>query len=327
MSDIENENGFDLGAMVTEMTDSAGVADDVGPGDAVPGAIADDVEDYAEHDQRQHGHLAEQEGDDVDEQVDGQPQGKGQRNVPLGALQEERSKRQQAQAQVAQLQAQMAAQQAQMQQFQQWQAQQQQAQQQAQIPAFEDDPEGNINARFEQLAAQQQAAQQADVQRRQFEQASAHVDQQLRQAGPIVAQIEAEFTAQHPDYSEAYAFLDKEVTARVQQQNPNATPEEHACARRWAMYSFLQNCADTNQNPAQLLYGEAQRLGFQSAHRTPLGQIKKAPTSLGAIPGGSRAPDDHGKLTASQLAQMSDSEFNEMFEQMRRSSGEGQFGF
>ncbi|MGE8465278.1 MAG: hypothetical protein ACN6QE_03960 [Pseudomonas putida] len=327
MSDFENEDGFDLGAEVAKLTDSVGVADDVGPGDAVPSAIADDVENYAEHDQRQHGHLAEQAEEDDSEQVDDQPQGtKGQRHVPLGALQEERRARQAAQEQVRQMQAQMAAQQAQMQQFQQWQAQQQQAQQQAQIPAFEDDPEGNINARFEQLAAQQQAAQQANVQRQQFEQASAHVDQQLRQAGPVVAQIEAEFTAQHPDYSEAYAFLDKEVTARVQQQNPNATPEQHACAKQWAMYSFLQNCADTNQNPAQLLYGEAQRLGFQSAYRSPNGQIKRAPTSLGAIPGGSLGPEDHGKLSASRVSQMSNEEFDAMFEQMRAAEAP-RFGF
>ncbi|MDD2135653.1 hypothetical protein [Pseudomonas kurunegalensis] len=325
MSDFENEDGFDLGAEVIEMTNSAGVPDDVGPGDAVPSALADDVEDYAEHDQRQHGHLAEQAGDDVDEQVDDQPQGKGQRNVPLGALQEERSKRQQAQAQVAQLQAQMAAQQAQMQQFQQWQAQQQAAQQQAQIPAFEEDPQGHVEARLQQI----EQAQQADVQRREFEQASAHVGQQLQHAGPIVAQIEAEFTAQHPDYSEAYAHLDQQVTARIQQQYPGATPEQHVFAKNIAMLGFLQHCANTNQNPAQLLYGKAQELGFQSQHRTPNpnGVPKKAPTSLSTLPGGGRAPDEQGAISASRIASMSNDEFNDMFEQMRRSSGEGQFGF
>ncbi|BBU44956.1 hypothetical protein PPTS312_28710 [Pseudomonas putida] len=323
MSDIENENGFDLGAMVTEMTDSAGVADDVGPGDAVPSAIADDVEDYAEHDQRQHGHLAEQAEEDDSEQVDDQPQGKGQRHVPLGALQEERRARQAAQEQVRQMQAQMAAQQAQMQQFQQWQAQQQAAQQQAQIPTFEEDPQGHVEARLQQI----EQAQQADVQRRQFEQASAHVDQQMRQAAPIVMQIEAEFTAQHPDYGQAYAHLDREVTALIQQQRPGATPEQHAFAKNIAMLGFIQHCADNNLNPAQLLYNKAQELGYQSAHRTPNGQIKQAPTSLSNLPAGGRAPDEQGAISASRIASMSNDEFDKMFEAMRRSSGEGQFGF
>lgn len=324
MSDIENEDGFDLGAKVTELTDSAGVADDASLDDAVPTALADEIESYQEHADRRDEHLAEQVEEDDSEQVDDQPQqGKRQQHVPLGALQEERRARQAAQEQVRQMQAQMAAQQAQMQQFQQWQAQQQAAQQQAQIPAFEDDPEGHINARLQQIEQDRQA----DVQRREFEQVSAHVNQQMQQAGPVVAQIESEFTAQHPDYGQAYAHLDKEVTARIQQQHPGATPEQHAFAKKIAMLGFIQHCADNNLNPAQLLYNKAQELGYQSQHRTPNGQIKQAPTSLSNLPAGGRAPDEQGAISASRIASMSNEDFDKMFEAMRRSSGENQFGF
>jgi hypothetical protein len=323
MSSIEVEpidgpdEGVPIDGLAAELTRTVGLADDTGPGDMVSDQLASDIEEYDAHAGQRDEHLAEQVEDEHDEQVE-QPQGR--KHVPLGALHEERGKRQAAQAEAEQLRQQLAAHQQQLAQFQAWQqqlaAQQQQAQQQAEIPAFVDDPEGHINARLQQI----EQAQQATVQRAQFEQARAHVGQQLQQAAPVVMQIEAEFTAQHPDYSEAYEHLNREVDARMALQHPHATPEQHAFAKQWAMYSFLQNCADTGQSPAALIYSEAQRLGFRSQHRAPAISAKRAPTSLGAIPGGSLGPDDHGRPSAKSIATMSDAEFDRLWSQMEADS-------
>ncbi|MEE9944939.1 MAG: hypothetical protein PBV00_11490 [Pseudomonas asiatica] len=327
MSSIEVEpiDGPDepvpVDGLAAELTNSVGVPNDAGPDDAVPNALADEVEEYSAHAEQRDRHLAEDgEGEQVDEQ--------GGPRVPLGALHRERARHQQAKAQIAQLQAQLAAHQQQVAQFQQWQqqlaAQQQQAQQQAQVPAFEEDPEAHIAARFAQIEQHIAGQQQAAVQRQHIEQAATQVQHELTQAAPIVTQLEAEFAAQHPDYHQAYAHLDREVDARIAAQRPGASPEQRAFAKQLATLQFVQYCASTGQNPAQLIYSRAADLGYQTQHRAP--SMKRAPTSLGALPGGGRAPDEQGRLSASQVSQMSDAEFNALFESMRDGAAP-RFGF
>ncbi|MNM37105.1 hypothetical protein D3C81_478280 [compost metagenome] len=302
--------------LAAHLTDSVGVPNDAAVDDLMPDELASEVEDHQAMTDRRYGHLAEDgEGEQVDKQVDQveqQPQGRKQ-HVPLAALQEERTAHQQAKAQIAQLQAQVA-------QFQAWQAQLQQQQQQAQVPDFSDDPEAHIAARFAQIEQHLVGQQQAAVQRQHIEQAASQVQNQLTQAAPIITQIEAEFAAQHDDYHAAYAHLDREVDARIAQQYPGASPEQRAFAKQLATLQFVQHCASTGQNPAQLIYSKAADLGFQSAHRAPAISMKRAPTSLGAIPGGSLGPDDHGRPSAKSIAAMSEAEFDRLWSQMEADS-------
>lgn len=336
MSSIEVEpiDGPDepvpVDGLAAELTNSVGVPNDAGPDDAVPNAVADAVEEYSAHAQQRDSHLAEDgEGEQVDEQVEQQP-GHKQR-VPLAAMQEERRARQAAQEQVRQLQEQLAAHQAQMQQFQQWQqqlaAQQQQAQQQAEIPAFVDDPEGHVNAlraQFEQRLNDMQGQQQATVHRQQLEQAAVQVQHELTQLAPQLVAVENEFAARHSDYHQAYEHLDRQVDARIAQQYPGASPEQRAFAKQIASLAFLRDCAAKGENPAERLYNKAAELGYQTQHRAPT--MKRAPTSLSTLPAAGTAPDERGKLTANQVSQMSDAEFNQLFEQMR-AADTPRFGF
>ncbi|GHS81486.1 hypothetical protein PAGU2196_23200 [Pseudomonas sp. PAGU 2196] len=321
MSDFETEDAFDLGAKVAELTDSVGVLDDASPDTAVPNALADEVEDYAEHAQRRDEHLAEQPGDDVDEgeQVEQQPQGKRQQHVPLGALQEERQRRQAAQAEAEQLRQQIAQFQAQQQA---WQAQQQQlaAQQaEAEIPAFVDDPEAHVNARLQQI----EQAQQQEQARRQYEAGVQQVDYEVAQIGQHMQGVEAEFRAQHSDYDAATAFITQELDARIAQQHPGATPYQLAQCRKIAVATFYRDTVASGQNFAQLVYDKARELGFQTQARTPR---KAAPTSLSTLPASGRAPDQRGALSASQVSQMSAEQFDAFWREMEANSVQQPWG-
>lgn len=321
---LEPDEAVPVDGLAAHLTDSVGLRDDAGPDDAVPNALADEVEEYSAHEEQRDAHLAEDgEGEQVDKQVEPR--------VPLGALHQERARHQQAKEQVRQLQEQLAAHQAQLQQFQQWQqqlaAQQQQAQQQAEIPAFVDDPEGHINAlkaQFEQRLNDMQGQQQATVHRQQLEQAAVQVQHELTQLAPQLVAVENEFAARHSDYHQAYEHLDRQVDARIAQQYPGASPEQRAFAKQIASLAFLRDCAAKGENPAERLYNKAAELGYQTQHRAPT--MKRAPTSLGALPGGGRAPDEQGRLSASQVSQMSNEEFDRLFEQMRANDAP-RFGF
>lgn len=329
MSDFENEDtGDSLGSLVAEMTGTEGLPDDVGPDDAMPSHIAGQVEEYDANAAQRDAHLAEDgEGEQVDEQVEQveqQPQG-GKQRVPLAALQEERRARQAAQEQLRVLQEQLAAHQAQVQQFQALQAQLQQAQRQAQIPAFEDDPEGHMNARLQQIEQAQLQQQQAAVQRQQLEQAAFQVQQEMAQLAPQVTAVEQEFRQQHGDYDAAFAHLVQIADAHIAQQYPGVAPEIHQAAKQMALVQFLRACEATGENPAQLIYNKARALGYQTQHRAPA-PMKRAPTSLSNLPAAGRAPDERGALSASQVASMSNEEFDRLFEQMRAADAP-RFGF
>lgn len=323
---FEPDEAVPIDGLAAELTDSVGLSDDAGASDLMRDSLASEVESYQEHADRRDQHMAEQEGDDVDEQVDDQPQGKGQRHVPLGALQDERSKRQAAQEQVRQLQARLD----QVLQLQQLQAQQQQqVQQQAQeeqIPAFIDDPEGHVKGltkQFEQrlndMQGQQQHAQQ-------LERAAAQVQRVAQEVIPFVADVEPRFRAAHADYDAAREHVQANIRSQLAAQHPGATAEQIQGLQNVYEIAFIHQCMANGIDPCAHVYQRAQALGFQSAHRSPQGQIKQAPTSLSNLPGGGRAPDEQGAITASRISQMSNAEFDEMFERMRAADAP-RFGF
>ena len=315
---FEPDEAVPVDGLAAHLTDSVGLSDDAGPGDMVPDRLADLTEEYDEHAQRRDEHLAEQVEDSEGEQVE-QPQGR--KHVPLGALHEERGKRQAAQAEAEQLRQQLAAHQAQLQQFQQWQqqlaAQQQQAQQQAEIPAFVDDPEGHVAALTKQFEQRLNDLQGANQQRHQMEQASAQVQRDAAQVAPFVGELESRFKATHPDYDDAREFVQANVRGQLVAQYPGATAEQIQGIEHIAIIGFLRQCQLNGVDPCAHVYQRAQALGFQTAHRAPQGQIKRAPTSLSNLPASGRAPDERGALSASQVASMSNDEFDQLFESMR----------
>ncbi|KYC14216.1 hypothetical protein [Pseudomonas sp. ABFPK] len=313
------------------LTDSVGVPNDAGDGDMVPDDLATEIEQYDAHAGQRDAHLAEDgEGEQVDEQVEQQqPQGRKQ-HVPLGALQQERALHQQAKEQVRALQEQLAAHQAQMQQFQQWQqqlaAQQQQAQQQAEIPAFVDDPEGHINglkAQFEQRLNDMQGQQN---QRQMLEQAGQQVQRDAQEVAPFIGEMEPRFRAAHPDYDDAREFVQANIRGQLAVQYPGASAAQIQGLENVAIIGFLRQCQANGVDPCAHVYQRAQALGYQTRSRAPATPPRRAPTSLGALPGGGRAPDEQGRLSASQVASMSNEDFDRLFEQMRANDAP-RFGF
>ncbi|WDM88044.1 hypothetical protein LG197_26195 [Pseudomonas asiatica] len=316
MSDEQTQNDF-LGDIAAEATGSVGVPDDVSETTAVPNALADEVEGYQEFADRRDEHLHD-DVDQANDQVDDH-QDKRQRNVPLGALQEERSKRQQAQQEIAQLQQQLAAFQTQQQQA---LAQQQAAQREAEIPAFVDDPEGHINGLKQQFQAELDAMRQGQQQ----QQVQAF-QAQVADAMSYATKLEAEFKQANPEYESAFEFVHQAAARELAGRYPGVTEAQLTTVQQGALLDFLQTCRQRGVNPCEQIMQRAQALGFNPSVRTARQQsARKPPTSLSDTSGSTRAPDQRGNVTAKDVAGMSNEEFDKLFESMRRSE-RPQFGF
>lgn len=308
MSDERSQADF-LGDIAAAATGSVGVPDDVTVDDAVPCDLASQVEAFDAHAEQRDQHLhddADQGTDDVEPEQGGRKQ-----SVPLGALQQERARRQQAQQEVAQLQAQL----------QQFQAQQQQAQQQTEIPAFVDDPEGHLEGlkkQFTQELENLRQGQQQQVQEQQFR-------AQVSEVAQHTVQAEAQFRQSTPDYDAAVEHMSALAKAHVRQAQPGATDAEVQQAEATALLQFALQCQQQGLNPAEALYQRAVANGFQASHRRSQ-PIRKAPTSLSDTSGSTRAPDQRGTPTAKDIAGMSNDDFDKLFESMRNAE-RPQFGF
>ncbi|WP_182375308.1 hypothetical protein [Pseudomonas putida] len=318
MSDQE----FDFGAFAAEQTGTSGISDDAGYDQAVPDALANDVDDYDRQAEIRDAHLADDADPDDAEQVD--PTSLKNKSVPLGALQEERMRRKEAQEAAAQLQQQFAAlqqQQAQQQAaIQQYLQQQAQAQLEAEIPDFESDPQGHVEA----VKAQMQRELQGMQQQLQAQQQTAQFAQQLQSDMAVIAPtVTASEDAMREEvgaeaYDAAYQHVHQYAQAEIARMYPGATPALLAQLEGVASIAFVQQCQAQGIDPARHIFEKAQRLGFtQPGRRVPAQERRAAPTSLSTIPAAGRAPDQRGRLTAKDIATMPQDEFDQMFESMR----------
>lgn len=298
-----------LADFAAQASGSAGVPDDADYTTAVPDALANDVDDYDRQAAIRDQHLT----DDA-EQVD--PSGLKSKHVPLGALQEERMRRKEAQDQAAQLQQQLGQLQAYQQQVQAFLAQQQQAQLEAQIPAFEDDPEGHLNAVKAHMANELGQVRQ-QLQAQQYEQ---QARAEMAALAPSVTASEAAMCEEigEDGYRGAYEFMQQRAHEQLVQTFPGATPQQLAQMRDVAGVLLAKQCQLQGVDVARYIVEKAQALGFNPGHRVPGQERKAPPTSLSNIPAAGRAPDQRGRLTARDIATMPQDEFDAMFESMRR---------
>ena len=311
-----------LADFAAQATGTAGIPDDAGYDQAVPDALANDVDDYDRQAAIRDQHLADDDEQDGAEQVD--PSGLKSKHVPLGALQEERMRRKEAQDQAAQLQQQFAAlqqQQAQQQAaIQQYLQQQAQAQLEAQIPAFEDDPEGHLNAVKAQMANELgQMRNQLETQQR-VAQYSAQLQQEVTAMAPAISSAEDELRAEvGSHYDEACEHVNRLAMERMRQLHPYADPQALEQTKTAAVIQFMRDHVSRGESPARTIWNLAQQLGFvPSGQRVPGQERRQAPTSLSNIPAAGRAPGLRGRLTARDIATMPQDEFDQMFESMRR---------
>jgi hypothetical protein len=311
MSDF-NENEDLSESLAATLTGSEGLQED-GSGD-MSDSLANDLADQEQHLAEKDIPVSNDVQDTAQAELDReaeQDQARGRKQkVPLAALHEERQKRQA-------LEVQLAAQQQQMQQFMaQQQAAQQaqlQAQQEAEIPSFEDDPHGYILAREKQFAQELENLKNGQGQQQQVQLAQQQFAQEVAVLTPVVIDSEARFKATHPDYDAAASHVFSTVGQAIRQQHPYATPEQLQHVQTAALVQFAKICQAQGIDPAEHLYGRAQQLGFQTARQAP----RREYTSLSNAAGSTRAPDEKSGVSASQISQMSDREFDDFFNSMK----------
>ncbi len=279
------------------------------------------------------------DGGDDDDTDNPAPKGRKQL-VPLGALQEERNKRQELQQQLTE----RAAQQDKLaERLARLLEQQQQANNPAPepevIPDFDEDPRGHVDGlrrQFEQQLGQMQ--QFINGQGQHNQQA-----QQFQQVQHRVAADEQVYRATNPDYNEAAQYFNDRKLAEYTALGMDNVTARQQLARD--VYGVAQIAYQQGKNPAEVLHNLAKAFGFagkpkpKPGNGTPGledgwdfppdggGPGGAAPaahvppnTSLSNLQGAARAPDEKGKLTGAQISEMSDSDFDKLFEQMGRQS-------
>lgn len=244
--------------------------------------------------------------------------GKRQSKVPLAALQEERTRRQELQDQLKARDTQQQAMEqrfTQLMQLVQSQQQPQIQQQPPEVPSFVDDPEGHVNAlraQFEQELAQLRGYQQQNLQQQQ-------AAQQGQELARHVAQAEAEFSKATPDYNDAAAYFVQRK--QLEYAALGADPMTIQQAIRNDYQGIAIAAQQTGKNAAQLLYNLSKAMGFTGRQTQPASkQQKPAPTSLSNVNGAPRAPDEQGGVTLESVSNMTDAEFDKFFADMARKS-------
>lgn len=265
------------------------------------------------------------DGKEVDEEgttEEQQPDGK----VPLGALQQERQKRQQTQDRMRELEVQNNTLIERMdklltlQQQQQQQPPQQQVQE-IQIPDFIDDPVGHLEAkermwqqRFEQLAGQLNGTTQQQ-----------QAQQQHQQLVQLAGIKEQEFRTVTPDYDDAVGHFRAVKAAEYAALGLDALAINQQLAKDCT--GLVAMAVQRNSNPAELLYNLSKALGYRGKQPpsggddgAPPAVPPKAPTSLSTLSADGRAPDQTGRVKARDVANLSNEEFEKLFNSMRDGS-------
>jgi hypothetical protein len=301
--------------LAAELTGSTGFSDDDlnAEGGMVPADLADDIEDYDDQALRRDAHLQSD-----DEAVQAEALQQERQQLDLQAQQLEAQRQQMAAVQQQQLAMQRIA-----------LEQQRQAALEAQIPAFEEDPEGHVAAKFRLQELRAQEAAQAEQYRVQYQQQTAEFARHAAEVAPVVGGIEAEYIAEHLNgdesaYRGAFDFVFAHADAQIRVQHPGMDEAGYNTLRSVAAMAFLKNCADQNINPAQYVHARALELGYRAHGRVP-GQQQRQPATMAQM--ANMNPKQPRNGAQPDVDRMDDATFNEMFESMKQSSAGNRFGF
>lgn len=310
--------------LAAELTGSTGFSDDDlnAEGGMVPTDLADDIEDYDDQALRRDAHLQSD-----DEVVQAEALQQERQQLDLQAQQLEAQRQQMAAVQMQQLQLQRAQLEA-----------QRQAALEAQIPAFEEDPEGHVAARFALQQLRQQEAAQTEQYRQQAEQQAQQFTRHAAEVAPVIGAIEADFADTHlggdkASYDQAFEFLYNAADADIRRMHPGHDEQHYSTLRGVAAMALLAQCEAQGINPAAYVWGRAHEMGFRANGRVPHSAQRQQPT-LNQMAGMSdkefaRAmnPKQPRKGAQPDVDRMDDATFNEMFESMKQSSASNRFGF
>lgn len=241
--------------------------------------------------------------------------------VPLSALQEERTKRQEMQQRLQEREQEQARINDRLTRLLEAQQLAQQPQQEVeQIPDFDDDPRGHVEGLKRQF-------QQELDQLRQFAGGQSQANQQaqhFQQVQQRVAVDENTYRATNPDYNDAAQFFNDRKLAEYAALGLDPVSARQQLAKD--VFGVAQIAYQQGRNPAEALHSLAKAFGFNGKPVPGNGgqhqqvQHKQAPTSLSALEGASRAPDEQGKLTAASIAEMPDKDFDELWAKMAKQS-------
>lgn len=238
----------------------------------------------------------------------GDPPSPGKK-VPLGALHEERTKRQQTEADLA---AERQRNQVIQDRFNKFLMDRDTAQQQVQQvppeapPAFEEDPAAAFSYVQRQLQETQQRMQQY-LEQQNTQQAAQQQHVQLAQS---VSAQETVFTQAVPDYPQA---ADHFYQRKVAEYTAICGDEQRAKAQVANDYRGIAALAQQlGKNPAELMYNAARAMGYTPG-KPGQQQRREAPTSLSNLSGTAQAPDEKSKVSASDISNMSDAEFEKFW--------------
>lgn len=182
------------------------------------------------------------------------------------------------------------------------------------VPEFVDDPEAAFKHLQRQLAESQRQMQEYLSGAQQQTQ----VQHQHTQLAQHVASQEAQFTQAVPDYPQAAEYFYQRKVAEY----AAFTGDEFAAKQQVANdYKGIATLAQRlGKNPAELMYNAAKAMGYQAGQKGAAQDRKDPPTSLANVHGTPRAPDEKGKITAADISSMSEAEFDKYWNDLKRGS-------
>lgn len=238
------------------------------------------------------------------------------KHVPLAALQEERTRRQELQDELRQQRELSAKMQERFNQLMERMAPPAHPEQPAvEIPPFIEDPEGHIAAKEELVRREME-------QMRQFQQQTLQ-QQQAAQQGQVLAQrvaaAEEEFKTTTPDYPQAVEYFIARKQAEYAAFGADPVTVHQQLQRDFQGIALA--ATQRGQNPAAVMYAMSKALGFTVPPQAPgTPPAKAAPTSLSNVQGAPRAPDEQGGASLEAIANMTDAEFDKYWSQLERGS-------
>ncbi len=180
----------------------------------------------------------------------------------------------------------------------------------AKIPNFEEDPQGNINARFaeqERIIAEQKKALDA---RNQYDNQMA----QIAQVQTAVAADELSFAQEHPDYNEAAMFL---LQARQKEYVAMGITDINEVNKliQNDSWGIVNVASRLGKRPAEVMYNLAKERGFQPKQQIQqqdnlIDQVRKGQQTSKTLSKAGVAP----KPNLEQLADLEGDEFDKEWE-------------
>lgn len=272
--------------------------------------------DEADQEQENSYDLNEPDTDNGPDHGEGAPPAGRKQLVPLGALQEERTKRQDRERELEETRA---SNQRMQERFNEMMMRLQgvQTEKPAEpedvIPDFNEDPQGHVQGLQRQFA-KQLAELQAQVQQTQG-QTSQHTQQQ--QLAVHASASEAEYRKAQPDYD--FAAEHFRLTKLAEYEAFGLDPAAAAAQLARDVSGIVLHATQNKRSPAEAVYKLAKALGYKPqqapAPQQQQRQAPKAPTSLANVHGAPKAPDEDngGTLTLDKVANMSDKEFDKFW--------------